>query len=670
MEEDIDDPFIHVDLENLADYSKVHLIGWLKYRGDTLKHLDSMKEIRNRVLQYINNCQQNEIVDPTGDLKWKKRKAFRMGIEMRVILNESMPECPNVLKNDLGEIKSIAGWSKSLMGLPTFNTSNIKKYYEHINKVIAKKSSIVKKHFERGSQLLEESFISVESIYAKDTENLYCLKGICAASLKKKDRWVTIAISKNTANIEFAYCQCTAGKTGTCSHAFALMKLVAKWVLDNKSEVPDEVACTSKLCYWSVPQSRDRTRKVPIPEITFKSPESHQKRKMDESENADDQNLDINPPAKKKNRAKGIVSTLYDPRPYGTKDIDQNGLSSFIQNLKNDNASMALNVINEGLSATSIISTPFGKVPIGSVLGSQCPTIPSDFAVHCNIDTSQDTESTVHIFPEFPLVLEVDSISKHLEKLSDSKREFVEKLKITPENVDEIEKKTIEQANNPEWFIYRRNRFTASRNNQLRSKNPKTDRGFITLAKSFISPPTFSRIVKFKMGFGRFYEPIAITRYEQYLKSCNYHVQVEKSGLVIDPVNYVLGASPDGKIVDTSEVCKFGILEVKCSEEYKDFDPKSVAFISKTSCIELIDHKLRLKKSHSYYDQIQMQLALTTKSWCDFVFFTLKGMVIDRVHFDQEHWINLKEKILTFYFKYLLDACIENENTSESTASC
>ena len=579
-------------------------------------------------------------------------------------VDPSLPECPDVLKNESGALTSIAGWTKSLLGAPTFDASKIKDYYQLINDKLTKKSTLVKKNFERGSQLLEESFISVDSVYVKEVDSLYCIKGVCAASLKKKDRWVTIALSKDTADIKFAFCQCTAGRTGTCSHTFALMKLLAKWVLDNLTEIPKEVACTSKLCYWSVPQGRDRTTKALISEINFVSPESHRKRKLTNDVNSDEDNEDIEPRPKKKNRAnKGIVSTLYDPRSLDTRHVDQDKLSTLFSHLQNDNV-MAANVINENLSKTSVVSTTqFGKVPVGSVLSNQCPSIPSDFKVYCNIDTSRETELTMHIYPTFPFVLEEDDISEYLRTLSSqTKIDFIEKLKISKHDVNVIERDTIEQANNPDWFMYRAGRFTASRNNQLSSRNPKTDRGFISLAKSFVSPPVnINPVVQYKMGFGRFYEPIAITRYEQYMKFCNYNVQVEKCGLVLDSVNFVLGASPYGKVIDSAETMKFGIMEVKCSEEYKDFDPKSISFISKTSCIELVGNDLKLKKSHSYYDQVQLQLALTTHSWCDFVLFTLKGMVIDRVQFDPEHWKALKDKLLRFYFKYLLDAFIEKE---------
>ena len=50
-----------------------------------------------------------------------------------------------------------------------------------------------------------------------------------------------------------------------------------------------------------------------------------------------------------------------------------------------------------------------------------------------------------------------------------------------------------------------------------------------------------------------------------------------------------------------------------------------------------------------------MQLALTPNMWCDFVFYTSKGLVIDKDFYDKEHWGKLQESILDFYFYYMLD---------------
>ena len=53
-----------------------------------------------------------------------------------------------------------------------------------------------------------------------------------------------------------------------------------------------------------------------------------------------------------------------------------------------------------------------------------------------------------------------------------------------------------------------------------------------------------------------------------------------------------------------------------------------------------------------------MQLALTTQTWCYFVFYTSKGLVIDRIRFDKDYWEELVSKILNFYFTYMLDQLI------------
>ena len=54
---------------------------------------------------------------------------------------------------------------------------------------------IVKKHFERGEQNLKEQYLDISSIHVKHGDDLFCIKGMCAASLKKADRWVTVALT-------------------------------------------------------------------------------------------------------------------------------------------------------------------------------------------------------------------------------------------------------------------------------------------------------------------------------------------------------------------------------------------------------------------------------------------------------------------------------------------
>ena len=53
-----------------------------------------------------------------------------------------------------------------------------------------------------------------------------------------------MVLSKVDGSVSHAYCQCPAGKVGTCSHMFAVMKLVGKWAIDKLTKIPEIKACT------------------------------------------------------------------------------------------------------------------------------------------------------------------------------------------------------------------------------------------------------------------------------------------------------------------------------------------------------------------------------------------------------------------------------------------
>lgn len=57
----------------------------------------------------------------------------------------------------------------------------------------------------------------------------------------------------------------------------------------------------------------------------------------------------------------------------------------------------------------------------------------------------------------------------------------------------------------------------------------------------------------------------------------------------------------------------------------------------------------RLKTSHSYYTQIQCQLAVTGLQCADLVVFTLKETAIVPVTFDPELWKETVSKLQMFY---------------------
>jgi len=59
-----------------------------------------------------------------------------------------------------------------------------------------------------------------------------------------------------------------------------------------------------------------------------------------------------------------------------------------------------------------------------------------------------------------------------------------------------------------------------------------------------------------------------------------------------------------------------------------------------------VGHELQLKKNHNCYFQVQGQLAISGKKFCDFVVWTLQGYSVERICFDPQLWQDMSQKVL------------------------
>ena len=50
------------------------------------------------------------------------------------------------------------------------------------------------------------------------------------------------------------------------------------------------------------------------------------------------------------------------------------------------------------------------------------------------------------------------------------------------------------------------------------------------------------------------------------------------------------------------------------------------------------DQTFQLERSHSYYCQVQGQMAITERPWCDYIVYTSNGIANDRITFDKLFW--------------------------------
>lgn len=137
--------------------------------------------------------------------------------------------------------------------------------------------------------------------------------------------------------------------------------------------------------------------------------------------------------------------------------------------------------------------------------------------------------------------------------------------------------------------------------------------------------------------------------YVTKISSLHIEFKCSPAGLVISPQYPYLGASPDGFI--QCECCGEGIIEIKCPFSVRDEMPEDLvgrkgSFLNDAGLIH----------SHKYYTQVQGQLEICRKTFCDFVVWTPNGLFTQRIYKDQ-HYV---EKLLRKSHHFMLKVCYLN----------
>ena len=241
--------------------------------------------------------------------------------------------------------------------------------------------------------------------------------------------------------------------------------------------------------------------------------------------------------------------------------------------------------------------------------------------------------------------------------LQDTIEAFKHSLKISEHEARHIEQNTREQRNSALWHSVRRYRITSSFFGSIYSRKDTTPPDRLVL--SIIQPPKFSTRATM---YGIENEPVAVNKYiEHQRRYCHPDISVSSSGFLISTTYPFLGASPDGAVYDPSNTSQpFGFLEVKCPYSARTVTPTDACAISGFCCIlDPGTGQLKLKENHAYYCQVQGQMAIGERPWCDFVIFTSKGISIQRIDFNEKFWKDLFTKLSTFY-----DTCVVPEIVS------
>ena len=142
---------------------------------------------------------------------------------------------------------------------------------------------------------------------------------------------------------------------------------------------------------------------------------------------------------------------------------------------------------------------------------------------------------------------------------------------------------------------------------------------------------------------------------QQYIREKSQYHQNFKctaAGLVINPSYPYLGASPDG--FETCTWCGLGLIEIKCHFSIKEFHP-DVLKNRKNSFL----NAHRLITSHKYYTQVQGQLLITEKVYCDFIVWIPHGMKTQRIYQNFNFSEKLVRKLTNFYVGNMLPEIVK-----------
>jgi putative phage-type endonuclease len=180
-----------------------------------------------------------------------------------------------------------------------------------------------------------------------------------------------------------------------------------------------------------------------------------------------------------------------------------------------------------------------------------------------------------------------------------------------------------------EWFKARLGKATASRFNDVMAR---TRNGYGAQRKNYMAelvtqrltgniPETFTSAA---MQWGTDNEPLARLAYQ--LETGN---EATETGFWVHEI-IPAGASPDGFVNDN------GLLEIKC--------PNSATHLETLQKKEL---------PYQYKAQVQGQLWITEKEWCDFVSFDPRlpenaQMIVIRVERDEDYIKQLEDELVTF----------------------
>ena len=428
--------------------------------------------------------------------------------------------------------------------------------------------------------------------------------------------WVAVEKKGPGGKIVSGYCTCTAGLLGSCNHVTAMLFRVEAAV----SSGVTKPTCTSKLSAWNVPAATKSLLSVkPISELAVVRA-TYRKRK-----------------GTSENGPNCIAYKNFSP--YETEEME-------------NPESMRKKIY--GLVKDHIPESRF--VEIMEIKKKRTPSVQisdnNNLLLHSVMKKSDE-----YVYDE-------DST------LESNVSKFTMTLEISEDVVSSIYINTKEQANSKLWHELRKGRITASKYHNVYTKinsfNNKSSVSTTALVKELIERKTFETVAT-KHGIAM--ETHAKEKLKNILSKTHIKCQFQESGMIINKELPYLSASPD--MEGACKCCGDFVVEIKCPYSICETTPtaKNLNYLDEVNSPDKASSSLKLKHSHSYYTQIQGQLAITDKTFAWFFVYSHHGYHLEKIDFDKDHWTKVKANLIQFWMEHLAPCLIKYSHLSVNTES-
>ena len=302
--------------------------------------------------------------------------------------------------------------------------------------------------------------------------------------------------------------------------------------------------------------------------------------------------------------------------------------------------------------ATAVITAPNNDEML-AFLEQLKTTIPKSAILSLtlvNPCASQKQSQPVRRLPA-PLISLYSPKSKGMnkEQLSHACQDTYKGLSMTTEEADFLEQSTRLQAQSCVWFEHRKGSITTSIFAPL--SRTKVDCPSLSLVKKVMQygEKVTQKVPALKWGVDN--EDRARMQYMGVLQHQHEQFECCPMGLVVNTEHPHLGVSLDGGV--SCSCCGPGLLETKCPYKHRDCHPLEI--VDPSFYLHNVDGVAELKRTHDCFIQIQGQMAICRRDYCDFVCWTPKGIYVEKVAFvpavfNSIYKVQLRNKLLILAF--------------------